>query len=244
MVSMAEDPTNPKLRLVGGLQHSPADKSQIFPLVGEAEFPGPPAMPHALVQLELCLSASVVDLQDVTNIIRNDVGLTVQLLRVAAREAEVLPGKITPISEIVVQVGVDKLAALAAQTKPVPDHLISACERFWTHSKLTALIAEELASQFPELTLEEAYLAGLLCHLGDLSSILGWATEGPQASRYIGYRMAKAWGFPALLTDLIGSYGEVGRTGKSHALLDIMEAADKAASRLERQANRGVTCHE
>jgi len=126
------------------------------------------------------------------------------------------------------------------QTKSLPHLLsthagISACERFWLHSRLTALIAEELASQSSEVSSEEAYLAGLLCHVGELSSVLGLAPPSPSPadSRHIGYRMAKAWGLPGALADVIGGYREICRSPESRALLDIAEAADNWASRLE-----------
>jgi HD-like signal output (HDOD) protein len=182
----------------------------------------------------------VVDLQDVTDIIKGDVGLTVQLLRLAAREMAKSPGKLIGISELVVQVGVAKLFALATETKSLTGHLrvpakLDVCERFWTHSRITALIAEELASQCSEVTGEQAYLAGLLCHIGNLPEILGWATAGlgPWHSRHIGYRMAKAWEFPCVLRDMIGGYGGVSRTRECRALVDIAEAADNWATRLE-----------
>jgi len=239
-----------QLRLVSGCQQSSFEglRSSSFPLPGEAEFPGFPAMPSALLQLELCLSAPVVDLQDITDIIRADIGLTVQLLRLAAPEMARSPGNLIGISELVVQVGVAKLFALATDTKPLSEHLrvparLNVCERFWTHSRLTAMIAEELASQFPEVTGEQAYLAGLLCHIGNLPETLGWATAGlgPWHSRHIGYRMAKAWEFPCILRDVIGGYGGVCRTRECCALVDIAEAADNWAARFEALAGHDAT---
>ena len=49
--------------------------SPTFSLPGEAEFPSPPALAHSLFHLELRLTDSVCDLQAITRIIRNDVGL-------------------------------------------------------------------------------------------------------------------------------------------------------------------------
>jgi HD-like signal output (HDOD) protein len=219
--------------------------SSSFPLPGEAEFPSPPALPNVLLQLELRLSAPVADLQDITHIVRSDIGLTAQLLRLAARETEQSPHKLVTISEIVVHVGIEKLRVLATRTKALPNHFrsntrSSECERFWMHSRLTALIAEELASQFPEIRPEDAYLAGLLCHLGDLPSLLGWGTTGSHAknSRHVGCEMARAWGFPGVLEDVIGGDREVCLTRESRTLLDIVTDADTWASRLEFLAAR------
>src|SRR5580658_4787630 len=127
--------------------------SPIFSLPGEAEFPSPPALTHSLFHLELRLADSVCDLQAITRIIRNDVGLTAQLLRLAARTIEESPSKIAAINEIVVDAGVQNVAALVAHTRSLPDRLTrhaggNAAERFWMHARLTALIAEELAGQY------------------------------------------------------------------------------------------------
>ncbi len=212
-------------------------------LPGEAEFPSPPALPSSLVQLELRLSDPVADLQDITNIIRNDIGLTVQLLRLAAREIQEPP--LLTISEIVVEIGLEKLGRLAACTKSMPDRLRrpagpGAGERFWMHSRLTALVAEELASQSSEVRPEEAYLSGLLHHLGDLPAVLGWANVGSTTadSAGIGYRIAQAWKLPRGLAAVIGGDFEVYRTRESRALLNIVTDADSWASRLEFLAMR------
>jgi HD-like signal output (HDOD) protein len=202
-------------------------------------------MPDALLQLELCLSAPVVDLQDIINIIKSDLGLTVQLLRLAAHETEPASDRMSAIREIVIQVGIDKLKALVVQTQPLPKHLIGhaklgGCERLWMHSRLAAVIAEELAVESSEVVPDEAYLAGLLCHVGELPAMLGWATSDscPADFRHTGYRMAKAWELPGILADVIGDYGKFSHNRESRALLEVAEAADNWASRLEFLAAR------
>jgi HD-like signal output (HDOD) protein len=227
--------------------------SPTFSLPGEAEFPSPPALTHSLFHLELRLTDSVCDLQTLTRIIRNDVGLTVQLLRLAARTIEESPSKICAISEIVVEAGAQNVATLVAHTRSLPDRLTrhageNAAERFWMHARLTALIAEELAGQSAgessgqssKVSQEEAYLAGLLFRLGDLPAVLGWAAVDSTTanSREVGARMAKAWGFPRALTNVIGGDREICSAHGSLALLDIATDADIWASRLESLAER------
>jgi len=239
--------TSYKARLTVAPQQFLAEvpRSASLALPGHGEFPSPPAMPNALLRLDLWLSAFVADLQDIAHIIRSDVGLTAQVLRLAAREIEASPGRSIAISEIAVLVGVERLRALVAATESLPEHFkghvaSNACERFWTHSRLTALIAEELAYRSCEVSPEEAYLAGLLCHLGDLPSLLGWATTDTDVlySRQIGRHMAQAWGFPRDLVDVIGGDHDACRTENSRVLLAIVTDADIWASRLEFLAAR------
>jgi HD-like signal output (HDOD) protein len=215
-----------------------------FPLPGETLFHSLPALPVALLHLEWALSATVADLQDITNIILSDIGLTAQLLRLAARDEE-SRGGVVAIRDLVVNVGLEKLRALAAGTEALRADRngragLSACERFWMHSRLTALVAEELAGRSSEIRPDDAYLAGLLCHLGDLPSLLGPIPPDSDAadSRQIGSRMASAWGFPHDLADVIGGDREVCLTGESRALLDIVTAAEIWAFRLEFLAAR------
>jgi HD-like signal output (HDOD) protein len=244
---MFAKPTSYKTRLTIAPQQCLVEgaRASMFPLPGEAEFPSPPALPNTLLQLELRLSAPVADLKDITNIVRSDVGLTAQVLRLAAREIEESPDTIVALSDIVVHVGAEKLGALAARTKPLPPHFSShagstVSERFWMHSRLTALLAEELAAQCSDVSREEAYLAGLLFHLGDLPSLLGRVPTNSNGadSRHVGYRMARAWGFPRALADVIGGDREVCLTRESRALLDIVTDAVTWASRLEFLAAR------
>jgi len=218
-------------------------RSAILPLPGKSEFPSSPALSSSLLQLELSLAACVVDLQGITNIIRSDIGLTAQLLRLAASELEESPPPLTAVSEIILHLGVDKLRVLVTRTEPLQGHSAyharsCACLRFWMHSRLTAMIAEELAAQSCEIHPEEAYLAGLLFHLGDLPLLMGWIPGSKAAdARHTGYAVAKAWRLPRTLLEVIAADHEL-CSRKSRVLLDIVLAADAWASRLRFLATR------
>ncbi len=122
----------------------------LLPLPGDSEFPSPPALPDSLLQLDLALSVFVADLGQITNIILADIGLTAQLLRLGAGELDQLPSRGVAVSEIVLLLGLDKLKSLAARTSPLAGYpALGVGKRFWRHARLTAMIAEELAAQFP-----------------------------------------------------------------------------------------------
>ncbi|MFY9646862.1 MAG: HDOD domain-containing protein [Terriglobales bacterium] len=240
MVSMLAKQTKQKSRLalVNRQSYLNAPVSASFTPEGETQLLCPPAMPAALLRLELSLSASVADLQDITDIIRSDIGLTVQLLRLANRESTYSPEIIPSISEIVIEAGVEALRELSARIEALTldsTDEFDDYERLSLHSRLTALIAEDLAARSPGVDPEAAYLAGLLSHIGDLSSILNPSTASSRATNFlpIGYRIAAAWDLPAPLVEVIGGDRDACGTHESRVLIDIVEAADHWASRLE-----------
>jgi HD-like signal output (HDOD) protein len=203
------------------------------------EFPLPPAMPDAVLLLRLLVSSHSADLHAITDVIRNDVGLTVQLFRLAALERNGRAASTLDVGDLVVQIGLSQLKGLAAKTKLnplLPPHAApQARERFWMHARLTARIAEELAGETTPANREAAYIAGLLRHLGALPGLLGW--EIPQWTTdslgEAGYRMAKAWQFPAILADVIRGDDTACTSSKAYALLRLVKVADERAVRWE-----------
>jgi HD-like signal output (HDOD) protein len=204
-----------------------------------SEFPLPPAMPDAVLLLRLLLSSHSVDLHAITDVIRNDVGLTVQLFRLAAIERSGRPSSTLNVGDLVVQIGLDKLKIMAAETRPnplPPQHAApQARERFWMHARLTARISEELAGETTPANREAAYVAGLLRHLGALPALLGWEIPEwtPASLGEIGYRIAKAWQLPAVLTDVIRGEDSSCTSQKAHSLLRLVNMADERAARWE-----------
>ncbi|MFZ0287375.1 MAG: HDOD domain-containing protein [Terriglobales bacterium] len=203
------------------------------------ELPLPPAMPDAVLLLRLLLSSHVADLHAITNVIRNDVGLAVQLFRLAALEGAGRAAGSVNVGDLIIQIGLEKLKSLAVQTRLNPLHPPNAApharERFWMHARLTARISEELASETVPAHREAAYFAGLLRHLGALPAVLGWdTTEWMQGSvSEIGYQLAKAWQIPAVLADVIRGDDRFCGSKKAHSLLRLVNVADERAMQWE-----------
>jgi HD-like signal output (HDOD) protein len=170
--------------------------------------PDLPILAPTLVHLERLLNADVVDLAALTNVVRSDLGLTVYLIRIA-RSADWVSGTVPRIAEIIVGLGIKHLKAIV-HSVPVlrTQHgspRVRACNRFWMHTQLTGLIAEELASHSTNLNSDDAYLAGLVCQIGKLPRLLGWRIpEFENANtETIGGTLALAWGFPPILRQVI-----------------------------------------
>jgi HD-like signal output (HDOD) protein len=234
---LADGKQNELLLPVGDLRRNP-ESSLPIPLQ-VAEFPPPPSMPDAVLLLRLLLSSHTADLHAITDVIRNDVGLTAQLFRFAALERGGRATSTLIVGDLVVQIGLEKLKGLAAETKLNPLHPQSAApqarERFWTHARLTARISEELAGETTPTNREAAYVAGLLRHLGSLPALLGWEMPGwmPSSAGEIGYQMAKAWRVPVVLADVIRGDDRACTSQKAYSLLRLVNMADERAARWE-----------
>jgi HD-like signal output (HDOD) protein len=219
---------------------------QCFPVCyprteGEAwhntEFPLPPAMPGAVALLQLKLASNVADLDAITRLIRTDVGLTAQLLRLAFGQPSRHGSGHLGVGEVVVHLGLEKLRAMAAGTRllacqPGGNRLFEACKDFWMRARRTAHIAEELAAGTSARMRETAYVAGLLCHIGKLPALLDWKVPGIESVHpaKIGLRMAKAWHFPSILAEIIRRDEPACTSFATRRLLRLINAADQQAS--------------
>ncbi|MFZ3264130.1 MAG: HDOD domain-containing protein [Terriglobales bacterium] len=193
-------------------------------------------MADSVLLLQVLLSGPAVNLRSVAEVIRSDVGLTIQLLRLVSLEQ----GEHRPIEASVatnvVHAGVDKLLTLVTELEPLSSHprgreALRECEQFWGHARLTALMAEELAYKNTYNDPEEAYLAGLLFHIGELPSILGWQWKDADAEPHeIAGVLAKEWRLPAILQDVV--CGNELRSSSSLPLLKLITEADEQARRI------------
>lgn len=194
-----------------------------------------PAMPEAVALLQLLVSSCFADLDAITNVIRNDVGLTIQLLRLSALNfGRPTSGGIPYLGELVVCLGLDQLRAMAAAASLVPRqetgnadrHIINA---FWTRARMTAGTAQQLALETSPDDAETAYVAGMLRHLGVLPILLGWQSFGIESadSADMGVHMAKAWGLPSLLVDVIRGDESACTSSKSRWLLRLIDSAEQ-----------------
>lgn len=195
-------------------------------------------MPGAVLLLQMLLSSHAGDLHPITEVIGNDVGLTVRLLHLAGQQ----PGlrlRTLSVEELVVLIGLQPLRSLAESTTllPTPSRqkmCLQPWERFWTHARLTARIAEGMSVPYSPVG-QSAHVAGLLRHLGALPALLGWNLPDWDVSdpRETADRMAKAWHLPAMLTDVIRGDDKACGSGDSYALLVLADMADERARRWE-----------
>ena len=195
-----------------------------------------PAMADSVLLLQVLLSGPAVNLRSVAEVIRGDVGLTIQLLKLVSFEHGERRPVEASVTRNVVHAGVDKLLALVTEIEPLSSHprgrdALRECEQYWGSARLTALMAEELAYKNAYEDPEAAYLAGLLFHIDELPSILGWQGELVTAEpRQIAARLASEWCLPPIVHDVICA-GDSGRS--SNSLLKLVQEADEQARRIQ-----------
>jgi len=96
----------------------PEDASADSPLIVLQAWQGgvpTPAKPGAVALLQLLTSSEVADLSAITEVIRNDPGLTVQLLRFADKTLGKAPEIDLILGELIVLLGLEQLRAMAAE---------------------------------------------------------------------------------------------------------------------------------
>src|ERR1039458_4027501 len=196
-----------------------------------------PAMADSVLLLQVLLSGSAVNLRSVAEVIRGDVGLTIQLLRLASLQQGERRTIEASVTKNVVQAVIDNLLTLVTEIEPLSSHPrgragLRECEQFWGHARLTALMAEELAYKTMYHDAEEAYVAGLLFHIGELPSILGWQWKFADAEpREIAGRLAREWRLPTLLENV--ACGDDLSPSSSCPLLELVRTADEQARRIQ-----------
>jgi len=197
-----------------------------------------PAMAGSVVTLHILLAENVVELEAITQVIRADVGLTIQLLRSAKFRAGSLGNTRIHLSQIAVELGLDRLRHMITEIPLLGyEQQISLdleeCISFWLRARQTARTAEQVAAQvFPQLA-ETAYVAGLLHHLGKIPDLLGWRIPGLESAKSgeIGCHMAQAWSLPELLVDVIRGDEQACGSRESHWLLRLINAAEPVVLR-------------
>ncbi len=195
-----------------------------------------PAMPDAAILLQVLLSCPAVNLSSLTDVIRGDIGLTIELLRLLSLEDDDSPDEVS-VGRSVVHAGVEGLSVLAGQIELLSSSTwgqvsLRECEQFWGHARLTALMAEEQAYKV-RCNAEEAYVAGLLFRIGELPSLLGWEWDLTGAEpREVAEVLAKMWRLPSRLAEILGG-DDLQLPPSSRTLLQLVRVADQQAWRVQ-----------
>jgi hypothetical protein len=162
-----------------------------------------PAMPGALVRLELMLREPAPDLHALSELIRGDLGLTIQTLRLVGADFNRFVDSPCRIQDCIVHLGHSSLLLATPALKQSSlwgDR--AALAELWKHSRLVGFWAEQIARSVRGVDTEKAYLAGLLHDIGSLPVLLGWRLPGVDYRDRVemGCALAEAWQLPYFVT--------------------------------------------
>ncbi len=157
------------------------------------DLPDVPALPETLLQMELRLHDFSIDLHELSQLILSDVGATLQILRLAARECSSADGRPTRIEDCISHLGHEACLRVAGRRTVLSEARHRGVIEVWAHSREVAQLCRKLAgADHGSIHPEEAYLVGLTHTLGALPAILGW--QGPQtAAPATGWTKGSDW---------------------------------------------------
>jgi HD-like signal output (HDOD) protein len=150
---------------------------------------GLPSLPNHIMQLNGLLASSPIDLRRISKVIRSDLSLTAQVIRLCNSALFGIRRRIFKVEEAAVLMGADRLRTLIftcylmecsgkwLHEREVQDH--------WRHCFITALLSERIARSIGYQMPDQAYLAGLLHDVGKLPLLMVSAEEGSMASREV-----------------------------------------------------------
>ncbi len=129
--------------------------------------------PEVFLRLNNVVNNTRSSVTDIGNIISEDQGLTVRLLKIANSSLYGFPSKIETIFQAVLIIGAKQIRDLTLATsvvrlfKGIPEDLIT-METFWRHSIACGVIARIIAGYRREPNVETFFTAGILHDVGRL----------------------------------------------------------------------------
>lgn len=196
----------------------------LIPPVLTDDFPDVPALPETLLLMELKAYEPSVSLSEIAQLVRGDLGATLQIMRRAARECEPerLPAR---IEDCIAGLGLQACLEAAAGNSGTGSRCSGAVIELWSHSREVAAACSLLAeASGGAVHTEEAYLAGLFHGLDLVPAILGWNWNEPVTRNKAGagWTLAHSWRLPACVQDY---FRKADRPGGATPWGDLVRAA-------------------
>jgi putative nucleotidyltransferase with HDIG domain len=140
-----------------------------------------PSFPAVASRIIALVSSDEVSVKEVGRIIKLDATFTAEVLRVANSALFGVPREVRTVAAATALLGLERIKAIAtlvAVQSMVKSVLrMEVFRRFWEHSLVTAILAEETARTVGGGSPEGAYTAGLLHNLGALGLMAAYPDE-------------------------------------------------------------------
>lgn len=190
------------------------------------ESPSLPTLPTVACKLISISSSEETGISDIANLISKDTSLSAKVLKLANSAFYCFPCKISTIHQAASRLGINVIRSLvlsisffsitAKNKKDVFNY-----ERFWEQSLSNAVAAKLIMSEIGKTDLEEIFISGLLQNIGEMITALCFPQQYERIllevsnsekdiieleeqiigadHAFIGYAVAKNWGFPTVL---------------------------------------------
>ena len=148
------------------------------------DFPAVPVLPETLLLMELKARDFSVDLGEMASFVLNDLGATLQILRLAASEFENPEERPVRIEDCISCLGMQACLTAVGQQAVLTGLWHRYLPEVWAHARESAQACRSAAAG-AGVRSEEAYLVGLLHGIGSLPQLLGWRSSSrlKQANR-------------------------------------------------------------
>jgi len=208
-----------------------------------------PVAPGVALEILRWSDREHAEIRELAEIVSRDPVIASKLLRTANSSALGRPGTVTSFHEAVMSLGTRRVNMLAlsfslTSTSTHPANRAFDYTLFWTTSAVHTVAARRLAGLFAERLVDEAFVAGLLCDLGQL--VLAESAPALYAPvlrarrrdhrpvdvierELLGETHAELardlfarWGLPALLCDAVGAHHDPGSLDEGDEPLRIL----------------------
>lgn len=214
----------------------------------------PELLPFPAVALKLMHACKNPEcgVRDLCQIIECDASLSLKLLRISNSSLYGCPGQIKTVEHAAVVLGVKGLrdlamSAAAADVFKSDGKNDVAVQWLWHHSLGCATMARIIAERVPEVSCDEAFVAGLVHDAGKLvfvellgddydlldKSMQGISTVEEELARFgishaeLGGRCGEEWGLPGEISDAIGAHHCLDEAVFSESLAAVVGAANQ-----------------
>ena len=200
-----------------------------FPLDALDDLPDVPALPETLLQMELRLHEFSIDLHELSQLVLSDLGATLQIMRLAARESSAPDAHPARIEDCISHLGPDACLRVAGRRTVLSEARHRGVIEVWAHAREVAQLCRKIADATDgRIHPEEAYLAGLTHALGLLPEVLGWHWPQNAASGWMakGQSLAEMWSLPLCVQQL---FAELQTPGADEGWTALLHKAHQMA---------------
>jgi len=137
-----------------------------------------PVMSATVLGLDMLLQEPYIDLRMASDLILSDVGATIQILRLIAKEYDVAEERPRRMVDCIASLDANVwFAAISGRTFAC-DRKHSAITALWMECRRVAQYAQLVAESLEGISSEDAYMVGLLHGIGKIPAALGWPYGG------------------------------------------------------------------